>query len=121
MFSIELDSIEQDQPTRKGLFDFDKPIYNDMDRSLVLIRNRFGKTCIGYRIHKLLVLSNTKCDLVYPKLDPKVIVTYRILKEKFYKLPKKVKAETSENPEDCGNLVFIRVSVAKQNNSILRA
>ena len=115
MFSIELDSIQQDQLTGKSCFDFLKPIYNDMDRSLVLIRKKFAHTCIGYRIHKLLILSTTKCGLVYPKLDPDVIVIYGLLKGLFSTEPKVVKAKTSENPKDCGDLVFIEVSVSKQN------
>ena len=115
MFSIELHSIQQDQLTGKDCFAFLESTYNDMDHSLVIIQKGSDDTCIGYRIHKLLILSTTKCGLVYPKLDPNVIVKYGILKESFSTQPKEVKAKTSKNPEGCGDLVFIEVSVSKQN------
>ena len=115
MFSIELDSIQQEQLTGKGLCGLFESPFNDMDRSLVIIRKNVIDTCVGFRVHKKLVITTKKCNLVYPELNPDVVVKYGFVPGLLYASPKTVKAINSKNPEDCGDLVFIEVSVSKQN------
>ena len=115
MFSIELDSIQQDQLTGKGIFDFLKSPVNDMDRALVAIRQNKIFSCIGYRVNKKFVTTTTGCKSVYPKLNPKVSVTFGLLPGLLLASRITVDAKNSINPKDCGELVFVEVSVSKQN------
>ena len=115
MFSIQIDSIQQDQLTGKGLLNWFKRSEVDMDTSLVIIGKQFIGKCIGYRIHKKIAMTTRGCELVFPNLLSDVMVAFLELPGILSASATNVKAKTSENPKDCGDLVFIEVSVSKQN------